>query len=84
VVQYDGTHWQRPLTLQQYLFLGVWVGSDSEVVVVGSSGLIIHSDGTHWRLEPSGTSAPIVAVSGNVPTSVWAITSEGVVLHGTR
>src|SRR5437899_1528416 len=66
VVQYDGTYWQRRLTLQQHLFLGVWVGSDSEVVVVGWSGLIIHGDGTHWRLEPSGTSATIIAVTGKI------------------
>jgi hypothetical protein len=86
VVHYDGTRWERRLTLQQYPppFTGVWVGSDSEVVVVGSSGLIIHGDGTHWRLEPSGTSATIFAVRGSVPTSLWALTSDGLVLHGTR
>jgi len=86
VAQYDGTHWQRRLTMQQYPppLRAVWVGSDSEVVVVGSSGLIIHGDGTHWRLEPSGTSATILAVRGSVPTSLWALTSDGLVLHGTR
>src|SRR5437899_2263956 len=85
VEQYDGTRWQMRLALQRYPpFNGIWVGPDGEVVVVGAGGLILHADGTRWRSEPSGTSATIVAVTGNVPTSLWALTSDGLLLHGTR
>ena len=80
---YDGTGWTQHLTLAEDVN-AVWVASSADVVAVGSNGLIVHSDGTHWRRESSGTIQSIVAVSGSSARDVWAITASGLVLHGTR
>src|SRR6266571_71861 len=86
IYQYDGTSWQSKLSMREYgyAFNDVWVASSAEVVVVGANGLILHSDGTRWRRESSGTTQSIVAVTGSSARDVWAITSSGLVLHGTR
>lgn len=84
VHHYDGTSWTPRLAILGLdLFDGVWVGG-SDVVVVGSSGLILHFDGLRWRRETSGVSGTIVGITGGVSTSLWAFTDSGVVLHGTR
>lgn len=84
VSRYDGNAWSTVLTLQRHAFAAVWVGDGGEAVVTGGDGLILHFDGSRWRREPSGTTGRIVAVTGAVGTSLWAITSDGFVLHGTR
>jgi hypothetical protein len=80
---YDGTSWTRQLTSTEHIN-AVWGASSAEVVAVGSNGLILHYDGMRWRRELSGTTEPIVAVSGSSARDVWAITVGGRVLHGTR
>src|SRR5439155_8138210 len=57
---YDGTSWNRQLTLTEHV-ITVWGASSADVVAVGSNGLILHSDGTRWRRESSGTTQSIVA-----------------------
>ena len=65
-------------------FTGVWAGPGGDVLLVGANGLILHGDGSHWRQESSATSERIIAITGSEPTSLWAITTGGLVLHGTR
>src|SRR6267143_2333983 len=86
VDRYDGTSWQRQLNVGgiNVFFSGVWAASSADVVGVGANGLILHYDGTRWRRELSGTTEVINAVSGTSARDVWAITSSGLVLHGTR
>jgi len=85
VDQFADTGWIRRFSRPGFLsFRELWVGPSGDVVVVGVNGLILHSDGSHWRQEPSGTNATIFAISGSDPTSLWALTTDGFVLHGTR
>jgi len=83
---YDGTSWQRQLSLVDCacVLIRVWAAASPDVVVVGSGGRIFHYDGSRWRRESTGTTQPIFAVAGSGARDVWAITPGGLVLHGTR
>jgi len=83
---YDGTSWQRQLSLVDCacVLIRVWAAASPDVVVVGSGGLILHYDGSRWRRESTGSTQQILAVSGSGARDVWAITPGGLVLHGTR
>src|SRR5207245_9294102 len=85
VEQYVGVGWVRRLEQAgTRSFYALRVGPSGEVEVGGVNGLILHGEDGRWRRETSGTSATIIAVSASESTSVWAITADGLVLHGTR
>lgn len=84
IEHFDGTTWQFQFQMASVFLTSVWVGPNADVLVVGNSGWIVHADGSRWRREVSGTTAPIVAVAGSDPTNAWAMTANGLVLHGLR
>ena len=78
VEQYVGVGWVRRLEQPGTRLHG------TGKILRGGNGLILHGEDGRWRRETSGTSATIIAVSASESTSVWAITADGLVLHGTR
>ncbi len=83
VLHYDGANWQGTLTRPPH-GIATWRASSADILVVGWGGYILHYDGTRWRREDSGTTDAILAISGTSERDVWAVTSSGLVLHGTR
>jgi hypothetical protein len=57
----------------------VW-GVPGNIWAVGSGGTILHSTGTSWAAQTSGTGAELRAVFGTSATDVWVV-GDGVVLH---
>lgn len=65
-------------------FFDVWGTSRTDVWLVGSSGTIVHYDGTAWVQEPTDTQVALRAVHGLARTDagveVYAVGDEGVTL----
>lgn len=57
--------------------------SKNDVWAVGTSGTIVHFDGTSWKKTSSGTVNTLLGVWAVSPTNVWAVSAWGLVLHGT-
>lgn len=55
------------------------IGGD--LFAVGVSGVILHNDGTGWKVEPSNVVSDLRGVWGLAPTDVWAVGDSGVLLH---
>jgi protocatechuate 3,4-dioxygenase beta subunit len=73
--------WQHPLPQGNDL-RGAWGAAGNDVWLVGSSGTILHWDGTEYRTAPSGTSDTLYGVGGTGATDVWAAGNNGTVVHG--
>jgi hypothetical protein len=77
-VELDWT-WESPLP-QGNRLNEVWGFSLTDVYAVGDHGTILHSDGTTWNREESGTVADLHDVWG-CGTTVFAVGDQGTVLE---
>jgi hypothetical protein len=74
---YDGSQWT---TYRWSIMSGVWASSATNAYAVGSSGGILHYDGTGWQVETSGTGQDLTGVWGSAANDVFAVGS-GIILH---
>jgi hypothetical protein len=59
----------------------VWGANGTDVFVVGSSGTIMHYDGSAWSLMNSGGTIDLNGVWGTNGTDVFAVGSSGTIVH---
>ena len=63
----------------------VWGTSFDDVFVVGEPGVILHFDGSSWRVHESGTRASLNGVWGGSGTDVYVVGRQldgtGLILH---
>jgi len=59
----------------------IWGSSSSDVFAVGSSGAILHYDGSAWSAMNSGTEESFNGVWGSSSSDVFAVGSDGTILH---
>jgi len=93
--RWDGTQWSEPLTTTSSPNLRLWVEGPGDAWFVDGSDIIQHWDGIRWSAEvtvpsvgfPSDDVGPGVqslqAIAG-ARTDLWAVGSQGVVLHKRR
>ncbi len=60
---------------------GVWGADDSNIFAVGSSGTIIHYDGSTWSSTNSSTGKDLYSVWGANSAAVFAVGSSGTIIH---
>lgn len=60
----------------------IWGSGEDDVWAVGSSGTIVHWNGSDWQTIPSGTKQTLRGVWGSGPTDVWIVSTPALVLHG--
>lgn len=65
------------------MLASVWGSGANDVWTVGSSGTILHWDGTAWTPTPSGVKNTFFRVWGSGANDVYAVSSTDVVLHST-
>jgi hypothetical protein len=76
--------WQKVLGPGSSNFRGVWGSGPSDVWAVGDSNIIVHFDGSTWKLvTPPTETYPLdfYAVAGRAPDDVWAVGQRGVAVH---
>lgn len=61
-------------------FTGIWGSAGNDIFAVGSSGLVMHFDGTSWQYSDAETSADLKGVWGLDATHVYAF-GRGVILQ---
>jgi hypothetical protein len=59
----------------------VWGAAPGDVWATGSTGVLLHFDGTSWTQVPSGASKFLWGVSGRRSDDVWAVGEAGMILH---
>ena len=59
----------------------VWGNSATDVFAVGTSGTILHNDGSGWHTQSSGTSVTLRGVWGTSATNVFAVGDSGTILQ---
>jgi hypothetical protein len=59
---------------------GIW-GKGKEVFIVGSGGVILHSDGTTCQVMTSGTTNTLQGIWGTEQNNIYAVGEEGIILH---
>jgi hypothetical protein len=82
---YDGTRW-TPATNPLELGLGLWGSASDDVWAVGSSAppsttFISRFNGVGWVAASSPTTTSLQSVRGSSFGNVWAVGTNGVVLH---
>jgi hypothetical protein len=60
---------------------GIWGSNDTDVFAVGSSGTIVHYDGSKWSLMSSGITNDLYSVWGTDGRHVFAVGSFGTIIH---
>jgi len=60
---------------------GIWGSSSTDVFAVGSSGTILHYDGTSWTSMSNATTERLWSVWGSSSTDVLAVGDSGTILH---
>jgi hypothetical protein len=60
---------------------GIWGSSSTDVFAVGTSGTILHYNGSTWSSMTSGTTNALNGVWGSSPSDVFAVGSNGAILH---
>jgi len=63
-------------------FTSVWGASQDDVWAVGSSGAVIHFDGTEWKDASLDTTRTLFSVHGSGPNDVWIVGTYGTIFHG--
>ncbi|HVD61074.1 MAG TPA: hypothetical protein VNC11_09415 [Gemmatimonadaceae bacterium] len=84
IFHFSGTAWSAvPLDagVDFYDLNSVWGSSASDVWAVGRAGRILHYDGDHWSIVPSGTTETLLSVWGSSGSDVWAAGWAGTILH---
>ena len=61
----------------------IWGSGKNDVWAVGSSGAVVHFDGSSWKPIPSGTNQTLRGVWGSGPNDVWIVSTPTLVLHGS-
>ena len=61
----------------------VWGSGKNDVWASGTSGHVIHWDGTTWSAAPAPTDQSLYAIWGSGPSDVWTASSPNVVFHST-
>ena len=67
----------------RHALIAIWGSGKDDVWAVGSSGTIVHWDGSAWKTIPSGTKQTLRGIWGSGPNDVWIVSSPALVLHGT-
>jgi hypothetical protein len=85
VAHYDGNAWStsfesKLLGPSDFSANGVWAIAPHDAFLVGSSGGILHFDGTKWSAMTSPTSQSLWDVWGNSSSNVYAV-GDGGILH---
>jgi hypothetical protein len=62
-------------------FFGGWASEPDDVWAVGTSGTIMHWDGTKWSDVTSSTAANLMNAWGSSGNDVWAVGDSGTIVH---
>jgi len=81
ILHYDGEVWFPRTSVCDCLLNDVWAVTDDFAVAVGSDGIIMQWNGTHWNETDCGTFYSLNSVWGNTADNVFAVGSEGTVLQ---
>jgi len=77
----DFTMW-RPMTSSTTVDLySVWGSASNDVFAVGSSGTIVHYDGSDWSSMSTSTTSDLYGVWGASSTNVFAVGRSGTIVH---
>ena len=80
ILRFDGSKWS-PQSSGTTVALGrVFAQSPSSIYVVGQAGTALHSSGTTWRAEDSGSSTFLFGLWGTA-TSLFAVGGNGAILE---
>ena len=60
---------------------GIWGSSPTDYWSVGTSGSILHFDGSAWSESPSVTSELLEGIWGSAADDIWAVGWNGTMLH---
>ncbi|KYF75341.1 hypothetical protein BE17_15695 [Sorangium cellulosum] len=95
-LQYDGESWTRmalpadpgspadpadPGSSNERMLTGVWGTDASDVFAVGSTGAVLHYDGSSWAEMAPPTGIRLNGIWGHGPDDVLAAGDDGTVLH---
>lgn len=64
-----------------HYLLGIWGTSETDVVVVGENGIILHYDGTKWSPHTSEITNHLYGIWGSSGTDVFAVGERGIILY---
>jgi hypothetical protein len=81
ILHYDGRTWKRHAVGAPDGLFDVWAASDSDVWVVGASGLAYHYDGSTWQRVNAATENYLFSVLGTSQDDVWAVGNTSVATH---
>ena len=59
----------------------IWGNSENDVFAVGSSGTILHYNGSTWSQMNSGSTVNLASVFGLNSNNVFAVGGNGTILH---
>jgi hypothetical protein len=86
-MHYDGNAWTTSFESQldggpdDFSASGVWAIAPNDAFLVGSSGRILHFNGTAWSPMTSPTSQGLVDVWGNSSSNVYAVGEGGILRY---
>jgi hypothetical protein len=84
ILSYNGSSWSRQLPSFAENCYGIWGTDASNLWVVGSAGLLRHSQGGSFNLDPqsgSVTTSNLRGVWGSSAAAVWAVGDSGTIVH---
>jgi hypothetical protein len=83
ILRYDGSSWKEEYNepVAGEGLSSIWGSAPNDVFAVGTSGTILHYDGSTWSAMPSGTTAVLGEVWGTGPHDVYAVGPGGTIVH---
>lgn len=82
-MQYDGSGWSFLESATSSNLYGLWCSSETDVFVVGQNDTFLYFDGNKVQPVDFGTDSSLRSVWGSTETTdIFAVGSEGVIIHG--